>query len=185
MIAKGTYEEVLIAGFGGQGVILLGKLLAQTAMADGLEVTYMPSYGAEVRGGTANCMVVLAEEAIASPLVTRPDALIAMNKASVDKFTGWIKSGGLLIVNSSMVKEMPQRDDIEILAVPLDEIAMKLGSAKSANMVAIGAYAAKRALVDIDTVSKSLPEVLAKRHHNTLGVNEQAIRCGAEFVENS
>jgi len=90
-----------------------------------------------------------------------------------------------LIVNSSMVKEMPQRDDIEILAVPLDEIAMKLGSAKSANMVAIGAYAAKRALVDIDTVSKSLPEVLAKRHHNTLGVNEQAIRCGAEFVENS
>ena len=181
MGVNGTYEEVIIAGFGGQGIILLGKLLAQAGMASELEVTYMPSYGAEVRGGTANCMVVLSEDQIAAPLVTRPDTLIAMNKASVDKFAGRIKSGGLLIVNSSMVNEMPQRDDIEIIAVPFDDIALKLNSPKSANMVAIGVYAAKRALVSVETVIESLPEVLAKRYHNMLGVNEQAIQCGAEF----
>ena len=131
------YEEIIIAGFGGQGIMLTGRLLAQTAMEAGKEVTYMPSYGAEVRGGTANCMVVLANEPIACPVVGRPDSLIVMNKASLNKFAPRLKTGGLLIMNSSLIDSEPQLDEtIEIIAVPADELAVELGSPKSANLVA-------------------------------------------------
>jgi 2-oxoglutarate ferredoxin oxidoreductase subunit gamma len=132
------YEEIIIAGFGGQGVILSGKLLAQAAMKAGKEVTFMPSYGAEVRGGTANSMVVIADTPIACPVIGSPDSLIAMNKASLDKFAPRIKTGGLLVMNSSLIDGTPQLDDtIEIIGVPADEIAVQLGSSKVTNMVAL------------------------------------------------
>ena len=176
-------EEVIIAGFGGQGIMLAGKLLAQAAMKSGKEVTYMPSYGAEVRGGTANCMVVIAESEIASPLVSKPNSLIAMNKASLSKFAPRIKKGGLLVMNSSLIDEAPQVDKtIEILAVPADKLAVKLGNPKAANMVAIGAYLQRRGSVSLDAVAKSLPDVLAKRYHQTLPVNTEALHRGAEFA---
>jgi len=178
------YEEVIIAGFGGQGVILAGKLLAQTGMTRGLEVTYMPSYGAEVRGGTANSMVVIADELIASPLVTQPHALIVLNGASFKKFVPRLKSGGLLILNSSMVEDNPQRDDIETVAVPADHIALELGSPKSTNMVALGAYLQKRGQIDPDLAAQCLSDVLAPRHHKTIPVNQQAIQQGVNFVKN-
>lgn len=178
------YEEVLIAGFGGQGILFAGKLLAHTAMKAGKEVTFMPAYGAEVRGGTANCMVVISDEPIASPLVTMPDCLIAMNKASFNKFSGRIKKGGLLIVNSSLVDIEPQLDKtIEILRVPADKIAVELGNAKAANMAALGAYLQKRRLLAADAAIDSLPTVLAVRYHKTLPVNINALRKGAEFAE--
>ena len=173
-------EKLIIAGFGGQGVLLAGKLLAHTAMVQGLEVTFMPSYGAEVRGGTANCMVVIADEPVASPLVTEPTCLIALNKASVDKFTPKIKTGGLLVYNSSMVDTPPSRDDIEILPVPADNIAVELSSPKSTNMVALGAYLQKRNLFDIEMVAQYLADVLAQRYHKTLPVNSEALRRGAQ-----
>lgn len=178
------HEEIVIAGFGGQGVMLTGKLLAHTAMNCGKEVTYMPSYGAEVRGGTANCMVVISDKTIASPLVTEPDTLLVMNKASLNKFGKRIKSGGLLIMNSSLIDTRPELDDtIEILAIPADRIAHELGSGKSANMVILGAYLKKRRLFGTDDAAKSLPHVLARRYHKTLPINIQALQQGAEFAK--
>ncbi len=184
MTKDGLYEEVVIAGFGGQGIILAGKLLAQTAMTAGKEVTYMPSYGAEVRGGTANCMVVIAERKIACPVVGRPDSLIVMNKASLNKFTSRLKNGGLLVMNSSLIDTEPQLDDsIEVIAVPADELAVELGSQKSANMVALGAYLQKRGYLSPDMAAQALPDVLAERYHKTLPVNIAALHKGAEFAK--
>ena len=180
------YEEIVIAGFGGQGIILAGKLLAQTAMNAGKEVTFMPSYGAEVRGGTANCMVIIADQPIACPVVGKPDSLIVMNKASLNKFAPRLKNGGLLIMNSSLIDSQPQLDDsIEIIAVPADELAVQLGNQKAANMVALGAYLQKRSAIgglSPDEAAACLPETIAKRYHHTLPVNAEALRRGGEFV---
>jgi len=178
------YEEVIIAGFGGQGIILAGRLLAQTAMNAGKEVTFMPSYGAEMRGGTANSMVVIADEPVASPLITRPDSVIVMNKASLSKFAPCVKAGGLLVMNSSLIDCEPDVDEsIDILAVPADDIAIELGSQRSANMVALGVYIQRRDLFSIDDAAKSLPDVLAERYHKTLPLNAEALRRGAEFAK--
>jgi len=183
MTTNGLYEEVIIAGFGGQGIILAGRLLAQTAMKQGLEVTYMPSYGAEVRGGTANCMVVIADKPIACPLVSKPDSLIVMNKASLSKFAPRLKAGGLLIMNSSLIDIEPQvNDTVEIIAVPADEIAVELGNQKAANMVALGAYLQKRGLFGPDAAANCLSDTIAGRYHHTLPVNTEALHRGAEFV---
>lgn len=185
MIADNLYEEIIIAGFGGQGILLAGKLLAQTAMKAGKEVTYMSSYGAEVRGGTANSMVVMAENKIACPLVSEPDSLIVLNKASLNKFGPKLKKHGLLIMNSSLIDVEPQRDDsIEIVAVPADELAVELGSHRSVNMVAIGAYLQMRGDLSPDAAAEALPDVLAERYHKTLPVNAAALRKGAEFARN-
>lgn len=176
-------EEVIVAGFGGQGIILAGKLLAQTAMKAGKEVTYMPSYGAEVRGGTANCMVIIADSEIACPVVGKPDSLIVMNKASLNKFAPRIKNGGLLILNSSLVDTEPRLDKkVDIVPVPADRLAVELGSPKSANMVIIGAYLQKRGLFSTEAASKALPDVLAERYHKTIPVNIKALHRGAEFI---
>ena len=178
------YEEIIIAGFGGQGIIFTGKLLAQTAMEAGKHTTYIPAYGAEVRGGTSNCSVIIAEKEIASPLISNPKSLIAMNKASLNKFTSRIKKGGLLIFNSSLINEPPQDldGDIEVLALPADELAVELGSKKAANMVALGAYMQKRGIFSPEAVEKSLPRVLAERYHNMLPINNKALHRGAEFA---
>ncbi len=184
MAQDSFHEEIVIAGFGGQGVILAGKLLAQTAMNAGKEVTFMPSYGAEMRGGTANSMVVIADEPIASPLVSSPDSLIAMNKASLNKFATQVKTGGLLIMNSSLIDCEPDVDGaMDILAIPADDIAVKLGSQKSTNMVVLGAYLQRRGLFSIDAAEKSLPDVLAERYHKTIHLNVEAMQQGAEFAK--
>jgi 2-oxoglutarate ferredoxin oxidoreductase subunit gamma len=178
------HEEVIIAGFGGQGIILAGRLLAQTAMNAGKEVTFMPSYGAEMRGGTANSMVVIADEPVASPLITRPDSIIVMNKASLSKFAPCVKTGGLLVMNSSLIDCEPDVDEsIDVLAVPADDIAIELGSQRGANMVALGAYLRRRDLFSVDVAAKSLPDVLAERYHKTLPINAEALRRGAEFAK--
>lgn len=180
------YEEVIIAGFGGQGIILAGKLLAQTAMNAGKEVTYMSSYGAEMRGGTANSMVVIADEPIACPTVSKPDSLIVMNKASLNKFAPRLKPAGLLLFNSSLIDSEPELDaGIQILAVPADNIAVELGNPKAANMVMLGAYLQQRRLFGPDAAAESLPEVLAKRYHKTLLLNTEALKRGAEFAKTS
>jgi len=180
------YEEVIIAGFGGQGIISAGRLLAQAAMKKGYEVTFMPSYGAEVRGGTANCMIIIAEKEIACPVIGKPDSLIAMNKASLDKFAPRLKNDGLLIMNSSLIDSQLQLDDsIEIISVPADELAVQLGSHKVANMVALGAYLQKRSTIgglSPNEAAACLPETVAKWYHHTLPVNAEALRRGAEFV---
>ena len=183
MIATDLHEELIIAGFGGQGILLIGRLLAQTVMQTGREVTFMPSYGAEVRGGTANCMVIMAGEPIASPVVSNPDSLIVMNNASLERFCPKLKTNGLLVVNISLVDVIPQRSDIELLSVPADDIAVELESPKSANMVALGAYLRKRGMIDVEETAQCLGEVLAERYHKMIPVNTQALKRGAEFVQ--
>jgi 2-oxoglutarate ferredoxin oxidoreductase subunit gamma len=186
MKTNSFYEEVIIAGFGGQGILLAGRLLAQTAMKAGKEVTFMPAYGAEVRGGTSNCAVIVADEPIASPIVSKPDSLIVMNKASLNKFAPRLKKGGLLVMNSSLIDSKPQLDNtIEIIAVPADKLAVELGSQKAANMVALGAYLQKRGHLATDAAAKALPNVLARRYHQTLPLNTEALRRGAEFAKNN
>ena len=185
---KKTCEEVIIAGFGGQGIMLTGKLLTQTAMNAGAEVTYMPSYGAEVRGGTANCMVVISDSIIASPVVNRCNSLIAMNKASLDKFAGRIKPGGLLVINSSLIDEDKSGgldETVELLMIPADAIAVELGSQKAANMVALGAFLERKGLFGADAAAEALSKVLAKRYHKTLPLNTEALRRGAAFAADS
>lgn len=183
---SGLYEEVIVAGFGGQGIILMGKLLAQTAMKAGKHVTYIPAYGAEVRGGTSNCSVVIADEEIASPMISNPKTLIVMNKASLNKFLPRIKESGLLIFNSSLVEGRPTdlADSVEVLALPADELAVELGSKKAANMVALGAYLQKRGLFGPEAAADCLAVVLAERYHNTLPLNTKALHRGAEFAAN-
>lgn len=177
-------EEIIVAGFGGQGIISAGKLLAQTAMQAERRVTYMPSYGAEVRGGTANCMVVVSDEPIANPVVTRPDSLIAMNKASLTKFGPRIKPGGLLIMNTSLIDIEPDVDpSIRVVALPIDDLAVEVGSPKSANMVALGAYLQAGGYMTPEAAAEALPHVLPERHHGMIPVNTQALLRGAEFVK--
>ncbi len=188
MTTGSFYEEVVVAGFGGQGIILAGKLLAQTAMKTGRQVTFMPSYGAEMRGGTANSMVVIADEPIASPLVTRPDSLIAMNKASLNKFAPRLKTGGLLVINSSLIdsplpEEMARK--FQIVKVPADKVAVEFGNLKSANMVVLGAYLQKRGILSPDAAAECLADVLAKRYHKTIPTNTKALNAGAEFAKNN
>jgi 2-oxoglutarate ferredoxin oxidoreductase subunit gamma len=184
MKTNGFCQQVVIAGFGGQGIILVGKLLAQSAMKAGKEVTYMPSYGAEVRGGTANCMLVIDDSPISSPVIDSPDTVIAMNKASLDKFAPRVKKGGLLIINSSLIDKAPKLDDsIKIVMLPADKIAKDLGGTKVANMVVLGAYLQKCGILKPETACDCLPDVLAQRYHAIIPLNKKAIRKGAEFVK--
>jgi len=177
------YEEVVIAGFGGQGIILAGKLLSQTAMECGYEVTLMPSYGAEVRGGTANTMIVIADEPIACPIVDRPDSAIIMNKASLAKYAPRIREGGLLVVNTSLVDIEPDADEsVTVLKVPAGDLAVELGSPRSANMVALGAYLRMRGYMTADDASRALPQVLAQRYHKLLPINVEALNRGAAYA---
>ena len=186
MKTNGSCQQVVIAGFGGQGIILVGKLLAQAAMKAGKEVTYMPSYGAEVRGGTANCMLVIAKDPISSPVIDSPDTVIAMNNASVNKFGPRLKKGGLLIMNSSLIDKTPKLDDsIEIVRLPADEIAQGLGSQKVANMVVLGAFLQKRGLFSPDLAADCLPDVLAERYHVTIPINKKALQKGAKFIKDN
>lgn len=180
------YEEVIIAGFGGQGIILAGKLLAQAAMLSGMETTYMPSYGAEMRGGTANSMIVISDEPVASPIVTNPSSLIAMNKASAKKFASRVKPGGLMVYNSSLVDEPGAADgSVDLLAVAADDIAVEMGNLKIANMIMLGAYLERSGIMDVEQAAKALPGVLAKRYHKTLAINIKALQRGAQAAKES
>jgi len=177
------HEAVIISGFGGQGIVLAGRLLAHAAMLAGKEVTYIPAYGAEVRGGTSNCTVVIADQPIASPIISFPDCVIAMSKVAMHKFAPRVKPGGLLLYNNCLVDEDPVLDTtVAAVGIPADRIALDLGSSKAANMVMIGAYLQRRGCLDLQVAIQALPAVLARRHHDTIPLNTLAIRQGAEFA---
>jgi len=175
------HEKIVCAGFGGQGIMFLGKLLAQAAMTEGLQVTFLPSYGAEVRGGTAHCNVVISSEEIASPAIDKPTSAIVMNHPSQVKFEQKLRAGGLLIVNSSLALEPPTRGDIEVIGIPATEMADSLGSIQVANMVALGCYLRRRSVVSLSTVMDSLNVILPKTKHDLLRLNREALRTGADF----
>ena len=174
--------KTLISGFGGQGVISMGLTLAQAAMAEGKYVTYLPSYGAEVRGGTANCTVAISDDEIASPIASAPDFVIAMNRPSLVRFQNQIKSDGVLFLNSSLIQSGTSRDDIEVVRVAADTIAKELGSAKSANMVMLGAFIKKSGIVSLDGILEGL-KIGLKNKSKLIAINEKAINAGYDAIK--
>lgn len=179
------YQDVIVAGFGGQGVMLIGTLLAYAAMEDGLNVTYLPVYGPEMRGGTANCTVVVSKEDIGSPIIRLPKSLIAMNRPSLDKFQPRVQDGGIVVVNSSLVDmELADTERVRAVGVPANEIADSLGNTKMANMVAIGAYAQLAGVVPLDVLKASLKKVISPNYAKMIPANEKAIQAGADAIRN-
>jgi len=176
--------EVIISGFGGQGTLFAGQVLAYAALDEKKETTWIPSYGPEMRGGTANCTVIVADEEIGSPLVSRPAAVIAMNLPSLDKYEPLVREGGVLVVNQSIVNRNPVRKDIKIVLIPGNDIAEKLGNKRLTNMVMLGGLLANLAFLPLEAVEKALKEHLPKRHHELLPANYQALREGAKFRPN-
>jgi 2-oxoglutarate ferredoxin oxidoreductase subunit gamma len=177
-------EKMIIAGFGGQGVILAGKLLAYAGMLEGKEVSHIPSYGVEMRGGTANCNVTLSDNPVGSPFVPHPTTLVAMNRPSLDKFEKTIKSGGNLFINSSLIDREARRDDVRVFYVPANNIAENAGSARAINMAIVGAVIAVTEIVSLDSVKRSLPEVVSKRNIKFNDINIKAIDLGFEYIKN-
>ena len=172
-------DRVIIAGFGGQGVMFLGKVLAYTGMDSDLELLWIPSYGPEMRGGTANCSVVLSDEEIFSPVIDQADAAIVMNMPAYEKFESKVKPGGVLIVNSSLADVQNHRDDITVIKVPATDIANELGSTSIGNMVCLGALLPHMSLVDSEKIQKVMKKLTAKRPQ-LLDVNMSAIQRGMD-----
>ena len=163
--------------------MLVGKLLAQAACLEGKQVSWMPSYGAEVRGGTAHSMVVISDKEISSPVVSEPSSCIVMNNPSLRKFEGKIAPKGLMILHSSLAKSKPKRDDLKIVELEITQIATDLGNVKVANMVALGAYIAIKKTVSLKRLMDALKSVLPVHHHNLLPLNEKALREGTKNVK--
>lgn len=176
-------KEIIIAGFGGQGVLFGGQVVAYAAMDAGKEVTWIPSYGPEMRGGTANCTVVIADDEIGSPLVKNPPLAIALNLPSFDKYEETLATGGTLIVNKSMVDRAAKRDDINVIMVPCNEIAEEIGNKKLMNMVAVGALLTVLDDITLKDVEKALEGHLPKRHAHLLPKNFEALRRGFEAAQ--
>lgn len=175
-------EEIIIAGFGGQGVLSMGKILAYAGLMDNLEVTWMPSYGPEQRGGTANVTVILSDSPISSPVLDSYDTAVLLNQQSIDKFESKVKPGGTLIYDPSGVHHPPTRSDIKVVAIDATAAAIELKNAKTYNMILLGAVLKQRPIVDIDAVIRGLKKTLPERHHHLLPLNEQALHKGMELA---
>ncbi|MBI5145425.1 MAG: 2-oxoacid:acceptor oxidoreductase family protein [Candidatus Omnitrophica bacterium] len=175
-------EKIIIAGAGGQGIMLLGKVLAQAAMQENKFVTWLPSYGAEVRGGTAHCMVVISSNEIGSPYIDKADSLIIMNAPSLERFQARLKNKGLLIINSSLAKSLP-RGEADLLSYPFTDIALVLGNIRIANMVALGCYIAQKKIVDKKNIFQAIADIAPVEKRNLIEINRQAILKGMELVK--
>ena len=176
-------HEIIFAGFGGQGILSMGQIIAYSAMIEEKEVSWMPSYGPEMRGGTANCTVIVSGSRISSPIVSTYDSAIVLNQPSMDKFEALVKPGGLIMYEESSIINPPTRTDVEILPVPANEEALKLNMSKVANMVLVGAFLEKRPLVKIENIIKALKKVLPERHHHLIPVNEKALEIGKQLAK--
>ncbi|RLC45981.1 MAG: 2-oxoacid:ferredoxin oxidoreductase subunit gamma [Candidatus Coatesbacteria bacterium] len=173
--------ELIVAGFGGQGVLLFGKFLALSGLKEGKEVVWIPSYGPEMRGGTCNCTVVVSEDPIGSPIIDSPNTVVVMNKPSLAKFGPRVSPDGLLLINSSLIDTTSDRTDIRIETVPANDIALELGNGKAANMVALGAYVALTKVVKFDTILDVVKENFAKKKE-FLDLNIRAVKKGYELA---
>lgn len=176
-------SEIILAGFGGQGVLLIGKIIALTGMDAGREVTWMPAYGPEMRGGTCNCTVVVGEKQIGSPISKRPHSLIALNLPSLDKFEDDVRPDGLIVSNSSLINRSPRRKDVKVVEVPANEIAIEAGSPRAANMVALGAFIGASGLLELDGVVDVLDKNLS-RNPKLAEINRVAVTRGFELARN-
>ncbi|MDZ7774746.1 MAG: 2-oxoacid:acceptor oxidoreductase family protein [Bacteroidales bacterium] len=176
-------EEIIIAGFGGQGVLSMGKILAYSGIMQDQEVSWMPSYGPEMRGGTANVTVILSDERISSPILSSFDTAIILNQQSMDKFESSVKPGGTLIYDPNGITRHPERKDIEVYQIAAAEEASKMGMNKVFNMIVLGGYLKVKPLVKLDNVVEGLKKSLPERYHHLLPVNEKAIKRGLEIIQ--
>ncbi len=176
-------EELIIAGFGGQGVLSMGKILAYAALMDNLEVTWMPSYGPEQRGGTANVTVIISDREISSPMLDNYDTAVILNQQSLDKFESKVKPGGTLIYDSYGIHKAPTRTDINIYRIDAMEATFEMENAKAYNMVVLGALLKIKNLLPIESVIKGLKKTLPERHHHLIPMNEDAINRGMALVK--
>jgi 2-oxoglutarate ferredoxin oxidoreductase subunit gamma len=176
-------EQIILAGFGGQGMLLAGQLLAYAGLAENKNVSWLPSYGPEMRGGTANCCVIVSEEEVGSPIVTEADSVIVMNRPSLDKYESYVKKGGLLIINSTLIDKKATRDDIDVVYVPANELAEKAGSVKAANMVVLGTYLQKTSVVKASSVIKALEKIMGEKKAKLIPLNEKALELGANCAK--
>ncbi len=177
------YKEIICSGFGGQGIMVMGKLIANAAMKENKEVTWMPSYGAEVRGGTAHSKIIVSDKPVASGLFYEPQDCIVMNRPSFIKFEHVIKKNGLMIINSSLVSDKTDRDDLKIVRIPATEKAKELGNIKVANMVALGAYQRITNLVKLESIIAILKDVFPPYRHIMLDINKQALHEGVKLAD--
>ena len=173
--------EVIMAGFGGQGLMMIGKLLARSGLDEGKEVTWLPSYGPEMRGGTANCTVVVSDQPIGSPLIPSPGGAIVMNRPSHDKFAPMVKPKGLLVVNSSLIPDRCDRKDITAFRIPASDIALEEGNGRSANLVMLGALIGMKEIVKAQTIMKAIEEIFAKKKQ-FLEINLKTFQRGLELA---
>ncbi|MBN8688568.1 MAG: 2-oxoacid:acceptor oxidoreductase family protein [Chitinophagales bacterium] len=171
-------EELIVAGFGGQGVLSLGMTLAYAGMVENKEISWMPSYGPEMRGGTANCIVILSENKISSPILSQFDSAIVLNQPSMDKFAPRIKEGGLLLYESGNIFKPSTRTDINIIGIPATTEALLMKNAKTMNMIMLGAYLQLKPVVQNDSILEALAKVLPEKYHHLLPVNRQALELG-------
>lgn len=174
-------KRTLFAGFGGQGVLLMGYVMSHGAMHKGLNVTYFPSYGAEMRGGTANCTVTLSDKKIASPVASNPDLFVAMNYPSLEKFEAKVARGGMIFLNSTLIKEEVSRKDVEVIKVPTLELAKEAGSDRAINMVMIGAVCAKSGVLSLEETVKGMEKAL-KGKEKFFSLNRKGIERGFAFI---
>jgi 2-oxoglutarate ferredoxin oxidoreductase subunit gamma len=172
-------QEIIFAGFGGQGILSMGKFLAYAGMDAGMNVSWLPSYGPEMRGGTANCSVIVTDGIVGSPVVTKPTSIVVMNRPSLDKFEKTLKPGGLLIMDSDLVNRAPERTDIDIISIPSQAIAEEIGTKTISNMVLLGAFVARTGIVSMETVLKALAEHGKEKFYE---MNKIALEKGAQFA---
>lgn len=176
-------EEIIIAGFGGQGVLSMGMVLCYAGIKEDKEVSWMPSYGPEMRGGTANCITIISDKKISSPIISKFDTVIALNQPSIDKFEKAVKPNGLFIYESTNAINPPSRNDIEIFGIPASEEAAKMNNTKILNMIMLGAFFQKKPIIKLENILAGLKEVLPERYHNLLSLNEQAVKRGMELLQ--
>ena len=176
-------EEIIIAGFGGQGVLSMGQILCYGGVIEGKEVSWMPSYGPEMRGGTANCMVIVSDSKISSPILTKFDIVVALNQPSLDKFESAVKPGGLLIYEASTILNPPTRTDIDILPIEAANEAAKLENTKVMNMIILGSLLKKKQIITFETAIEALKKVLPERYHKLIPLNKTAMEKGMELAE--
>ncbi|MFA5834125.1 MAG: 2-oxoacid:acceptor oxidoreductase family protein [Bacteroidota bacterium] len=178
-------QEIIIAGFGGQGVLSMGQIISYSAMKEGKEVSWMPAYGPEMRGGTANCIVIVSPKKVSSPIVTTFDSAIILNQPSLEKFDAKVKPGGLLLCEESTIITPSNRKDIDVLMIPAIAEAVKMGKKQVANMILLGAFLERRPIVSIANVIQALKEVLPERHHHLIPLNEEALYAGQQFASSN
>lgn len=173
--------QLLIAGFGGQGVLFAGKFLAYKGLLEGRQLSWLPSYGPEMRGGTANCSVILSDEPVGSPIVSKPDVLIAMNLPSLDKYEKDVVPGGKIFVDSTLIERKVTRTDVDVYYIPSTQLAQDIGAPTLANMIMVGKFIKETGAVSYDNLKEGLDKVISARHKDLADINLKAINCGYDY----